>query len=679
MIVLDVMLKFNKNAFIDEEGKPLILSTEDQDGYLDNFYSKLVLVYNSNTINAEGVLVFPSKLIVEDNTLLFHVLVFPNGKEISDIKAYAAYACSDKLQMIFKNKILLLKKGEKQKSEIKITFNPYIPTNIEHIGPMLQLHGIDDPNFVPLTSITSDIDDLYENCYKINPISILLENTLDDELDRLANIANTKFCEEFRGVPRCYIIPKTEKITIAKLLCDRLFDANLSMSLNILFRDMIRYDLAYKDRQVFIEDDFILYEGNPIVITIDELCKREVMLNNNEANLEYMDQNIFKEYKEKYCNTTPLIFATDSYKVAEELQELASNYHICVKNLLPLVKIGKARTYLKEKAQLDGFNRFYGKIQEIDNEKFTLKKLNKIYSDWKIEYMNRKIGGITKQKTDNSNIHKTGKELLNEMVGLKPIKSIIRDILSIMQMQEELKRRSLAVSNPCRHMVFYGNPGTAKTTVARLLGRILKENNILNTNKFIEVGKSDLVAGYVGQTAIKTKDKINKAKGGILFIDEAYSLNDDLYGKECIDVIVQEMENIREDTIIIFAGYKADMEKFLQSNRGLSSRIAFHVEFDDYSTPELIDITKLILKEKNYSITKDALSVVASSINTHINDKDFGNGRFIRNIIEQSMMKQATRITKNNNYKTMSNEDLTKLESYDIVDPKKSKVKVIGF
>ena len=673
MISIDIVFKFDKDSFIDENGKPVKLSVLDQEGYEENFYLKLICVYTANNINKDGILVYPSSVISADNSLMFHVLVFPNGKPIPNIRMKAVDICIEKLKKVILDKILILKKDYRA---IEIKYDPYIVGSIEHIDKMVQLHGIEDPSFVPLTTIPQTTDDLIEN-YKNNPISVLLEDTFKDEFYRLSNISGTKFCEEFRGVPRCYIIPKTDKIEIAKLLCDKLFNANLSMSVCILFRDMIRYDLCYKDRQVFVEDDFILYEGNPIVLTIDDLTTKKTLLLPNEASVEYVDINIFKEYKEKYYNTTPLLFATDSDETAKELVEIGKQYGIYVDNLLPSVKTRKAKTYLKLKAQQDGFKRFYGTLPNTDNE-FGIAKLNEIYSNWKLSYINRKIGGITKLKNNNEKI-KSSKDILNEMVGLKPIKSIINNILSTIKMQEELKKRSLVISNPCRHMVFYGNPGTAKTTVARLLGRILKENNILDNGKFIEVGKSDLVAGYVGQTPMKTKAKIDEAKGGILFIDEAYALQDDYYGKECIDTIVKEMENIREDTIIIFAGYKDNMESFLKSNRGLSSRIAFHVEFNDYSKEELLDITKLILKEKHYTITSDALSAIGNNIEKHMKDKGFGNGRFVRNILEQSMMKQATRLTKTDRYKTISNGELTKLKISDIVDLKEEKSKVIGF
>ena len=156
-----------------------------------------------------------------------------------------------------------------------------------------------------------------------------------------------------------------------------------------------------------------------------------------------------------------------------------------------------------------------------------------------------------------------------------------------------------------RHMVFTGNPGTAKTTVARLFARIMKENNLLETGEFIEVGRADLVGKFVGWTASLIKKRFSEAKGGVLFIDEAYSLVDDRsgsFGDEAINTIVQEMENNRENVIVIFAGYPDRMKEFIDRNPGLSSRIAFHVSFPDYSTPELCDIANLAAKRMRNSL-----------------------------------------------------------------------------
>ena len=194
-------------------------------------------------------------------------------------------------------------------------------------------------------------------------------------------------------------------------------------------------------------------------------------------------------------------------------------------------------------------------------------------------------------------------------------------------------------------MLFTGNPGSAKTTCARLLARILKERDLLQTGEFVECGRSDLVGQYVGWTAKIVKDKFRKARGGVLFIDEAYALNsDDHFGPEAINTIVQEMENHRDDVIVIFAGYPEPMEDFLKANEGLRSRIAFHLNFPDYNAEEMTDIFSIMLKEQGYTCSTDFLDKARNLFSEAVKHTEFGNGRFARNLLEQTIMKQSARL-----------------------------------
>jgi SpoVK/Ycf46/Vps4 family AAA+-type ATPase len=196
-------------------------------------------------------------------------------------------------------------------------------------------------------------------------------------------------------------------------------------------------------------------------------------------------------------------------------------------------------------------------------------------------------------------------------------------------------------------MVFTGNPGTAKTTVARLLAEILRDEKILPSGKFVEAGRADLVGQFVGHTAPLVKRKFKEAKGGILFIDEAYSLCDDnmnSFGDEAINTIVQEMENNREDTIVIFAGYPEPMREFLERNPGMTSRIAFKLHFEDYTVDELCDITKLMVKNKEMSITEEALAKLREQYEAVYQRNDYGNGRYVRKVLEEAEMNLAERL-----------------------------------
>lgn len=234
------------------------------------------------------------------------------------------------------------------------------------------------------------------------------------------------------------------------------------------------------------------------------------------------------------------------------------------------------------------------------------------------------------------------------------------------------------------HMVFTGNPGTAKTTAARLFARIMRDNGLLSKGQLVEVGRGDLVGKYVGWTAQTVQAKFREAKGGVLFIDEAYSLVDGhsgSFGDEAINTIVQEMENHREDVVVIFAGYPDEMESFLQKNPGLRSRIAFHVPFADYNAEELCKIAELMGKSKGVCFDADAQEKLHAVFEDARKRSDFGNGRFVRNILEQAKMNQASRLLEYD-YADITTEEIKTIKAVDITPPpevKKEAKRTIGF
>lgn len=278
-------------------------------------------------------------------------------------------------------------------------------------------------------------------------------------------------------------------------------------------------------------------------------------------------------------------------------------------------------------------------------------------------YFNGKSG------EDDTLNEKSAYDKLSEMIGLGNVKKIIDGAINYFNLQKEYKERGIDFTRPAMHMVFSGNPGTAKTTVARLLAQILRDNKIISRGELIEVGRADLVGEYVGQTAPKVKEVFQRAKGSVLFIDEAYSLLDDkkgLYGDEAINTIVQEMENARDDTIVVFAGYKNEMEEFIERNPGLSSRIAFHIDFDDYSASELLDITKLLARKNSIIIDESCDKKLLEIYENARKNPSFGNGRFARNMLERAKLNQANRIAEQD-VEYLSNEQLKTIVSDDIV------------
>lgn len=278
----------------------------------------------------------------------------------------------------------------------------------------------------------------------------------------------------------------------------------------------------------------------------------------------------------------------------------------------------------------------------------------------------------------------TAKKELEEMIGLTTVKAVIQKAIANFKLKKIYMDKGIVKEKSSLHMVFTGNPGTAKTSVARLFAEIMKDEKVLPTGNFVEVGRAELVGNHVGTTAPLVKRKFKEAQGGVLFIDEAYSLCDSYengFGDEAINTLVQEMENHREDVIVIFAGYPDKMKNFLDRNPGMLSRIAFHVEFEDYSTEELCDITKLMLSKKQMTITDIAMAKLRKNYESARVSNDYGNGRYVRKLLEEAEMNLAERVSRLCE-SDITTPMITTLEESDIPEPgimKCQEKKRIGF
>ena len=289
----------------------------------------------------------------------------------------------------------------------------------------------------------------------------------------------------------------------------------------------------------------------------------------------------------------------------------------------------------------------------IDYIATTYPKTDLTYSEYRDRLINKilfsKNDRITTKDIPDCEKEKTLDEIfkeLNELVGLSKVKQVLNELVNLIELKEKSKG-DLDIKSTNLHMVFLGNPGTGKTTVARLIAQILYNLKYIKQNKLIEVSSKDLVAEYVGQTGPKTMAIIEKAKGGVLFLDEAYTLasssgTGNSYNEEAIATLIQEMENNRDNLVVIFAGYTKEMQAFLNSNSGIVSRIGYTLEFEDYTEQELLEIFKLMLKKAGFKITEQALNKAEKLIREAKMCVNFGNARFVRNMYEKTVIKHAS-------------------------------------
>ena len=257
-----------------------------------------------------------------------------------------------------------------------------------------------------------------------------------------------------------------------------------------------------------------------------------------------------------------------------------------------------------------------------------------------------------------------------ELVGLVPVKSRIREIAALLLIDKLRKSLGITSGSPGLHMSFTGSPGTGKTTVGLKMAEILYQLGYIKKGHLLTVTRDDLVGQYIGHTAPKTKEVLKKAMGGVLFIDEAYYLykpdNERDYGSEAIESLLQVMENQREELVVVLAGYKEPMDKFYESNPGLSSRIANHIDFPDYSTEELIKIAKLMLEDQQYQLTPEAEIAFTQYIDRRRQKPLFANARSIKNALDRARMRQANRIFESRG-QVLTKKELVNLEAQDIL------------
>ena len=268
----------------------------------------------------------------------------------------------------------------------------------------------------------------------------------------------------------------------------------------------------------------------------------------------------------------------------------------------------------------------------------------------------------------DSNLEQILDELDRELVGLKPVKAYIRRLASMLLVSRLREEVGLATERPTLHMCFTGHPGTGKTTVAMRMATILHHLGYLRRGHLVAATRDDLVGQYVGHTAPKTRETLKKAAGGVLFIDEAYYLyrpeNERDYGQEAIEMLLQAMENQRDDLVVILAGYQDRMQTFFQYNPGFRSRIAHHIDFPDYSIEELIAIAELMLREQNYAFDAESHQAFVEYLALRMKQPQFANARSVRNAIDRIKLRQASRLVSEGG--CIPKEQLLRIDAADV-------------
>lgn len=549
-----------------------------------------------------------------------------------------------------------------------------------------------------------DLYEIYENKHRYPPIewseSVFKESdrqsiyeraeklfTRDSFMTELDRIYTGEKKKHFVGNPVEYLVEifhESQGESVSNLLCQALYDMN-----RLLVRRCVRIELRPDSRidKKCLSALYNMSYGGVIIVTI-KACGAE------GGNLAYGDLDILEKFCEDACkfrNDVLTVFCFDK-RYADVRKKIYENMNGCtfVEIEEDEADYERAVRYLSDKAsdyRVRPNKKLFALLDE--NSKYYTPELNTVFDNWYGKKLKTSVFGQYKdiEAVDTKIAREKPKgsayDDLNKMIGLGSAKEVVNQAIDCFKAQKLFKDKGMEDSEFSRHMIFTGNPGTAKTTVARLFTQIMKDNGIIDKGRIVEVGRADLIGRFVGWTAPTVKKKFEEAQGGVLFIDEAYSLVDDSnsFGDEAINTIVQEMENHRNDVIVIFAGYPDKMEEFMRKNPGLRSRIAYHVHFDDYTPDELCSIGELIAEKKKLKLEAEALKKLHTIMESAVKQSDFGNGRYVRNIIEKAQKAQRSRLVKMD-IDAVTKKDIQSIIAADIEMPDICPIKeknMIGF
>ena len=515
---------------------------------------------------------------------------------------------------------------------------------------------------------------------------IMASESFYDEMERIYAPENEK---RFVGHPVHYLITAGDKAAADDMI-DLLIPALLENQRLLSGRVYDVQKMTYKaEREDNFDNIFSSARGGTVILNLEGEKSTGMYATGNYD----LAKTLGKKLNE-YGNSTLFIFVdiSGSRSVSDEtIAEILSNA-----DLIQIQEgqgdLERATGYLKRLADkteyhdytIEELTRYLPKEKEIV---FCIGYLFCLQQMVRKRIKNAYLQGLQTKRPRQNSTEKEDRQAVcgaAEMVGLSDVKKVTDEILAAAKMQKMRKQMGLPGVQSSMHMLFSGNPGTAKTTVARLLSQVLKEEEVLKYGHIVECGRQDLVGKYVGWTAQIVESKFQAARGGILFIDEAYSLVEDnrTYGAEAINTIVQEMENYRDEVIVIFAGYPEKMQEFLEQNEGLASRIAFHLNFPDYSPVELTQILDLMLEKSEYRMDERTREKCFSICADACREENYGNGRFVRNLLDHAIMRQADRLIREHQNGTLEKEEacLLTADDFEMIGlKKKPQSRQIGF
>ncbi len=624
---------------------------------------------------------------INDGVVTFVAAYDAKQVDLDAVESLIGNVTSD-IEITYQEEIVL----EELKRELARAYhNDWISRSEESIMKMLGLKiypesmgFFEGPPYKIVESVYAD-EGLSKKQVKTQLDDILASKSFYEEIDRIYSNENAK---KFVGHPVHYLINAGDKAAaddMIAILIPALLKNKRLLGGRVCDVQKLS-DRAYRDENFF--NIFSSAQGSTVIINL----AIDSDYGDRATSYHELIEKIGKKIGE-YGNDTLFIFVDISGK-----RNMTDDAMAAILANADMVRIDegygdkkRASEYLKRLARKTDYDDY--DEQELinylpdDKAEYTVSDIYNAYNKWYGNglkshvykaYKEKDIVKIEVKKHDCKPYDE-----LSKMIGLKDVKRVTDEIIAAARMRKVRKSMGLENTNNSMHMLFSGNPGSAKTTVARLIAQILKDEEVLRNGHIVECGRQDLVGKYVGWTAKAVESKFRAARGGILFIDEAYSLVEDhnSFGTEAINTIVQMMENFREEVIVIFAGYPKKMQEFLDKNEGLRSRIAFHLDFPDYDADELTDIMKLMLDKRGYKYdSEETLKKFNALCEDACGEKDFGNGRFVRNLIDHAVMRQANRLLAEHKDAVINKEEAItlKAEDFEAVNLKKER-SAIGF